>query len=283
MAIVSTGQPVSGELLPEAWVVCETIRATHDCVTLVLEREDGAPSTAFSPGQFNMLYQFGIGESAISISGDAAEPGRLVHTIRDVGAVTHSLCGRGLGDFVGVRGPFGSDWGIQEQQGKDIVIVAGGIGLAPLRPVIYHVARNRASYNNVTLLAGARRPRDFLYKDELDAWRALDIQIGMTVDTATRAWTGPIGFVTTLIRRAHFDAGATAAFVCGPELMMRFTAEELMRLGMRPADIMVSMERNMKCAIGLCGHCQFGPEFVCIDGPVFPWPRVRELISIREI
>jgi len=283
MANAKTDVAAPGALLPESWVVRETIRASGDTVTLVLEPQSESSYRPYRPGQFNMLYQFGIGESAISISGDAEQPGRLVHTIHDAGAVTHALCQSGLGDIVGVRGPFGSDWGIQSQRGKDIVIVAGGIGVAPVRPIIYHVIRHRADYNNVALLMGARRPRDLLFGDEVEAWREHDIEVGITVDTAGLAWTGAIGFVTTMIRRATFDPDMTAAFVCGPEIMMRFTAEEFIRLGVPASAIVVSMERNMQCAVGLCGHCQFGPEFVCVDGPVFPWPRVKSLMAIREL
>jgi NAD(P)H-flavin reductase len=188
------------------------------------------------------------------------------------------------GDLVGVRGPFGSHWPVDEANGSDVVIVAGGIGLAPLRPVMYKILSERKKYGNVVLLYGTRGPEDILYRRELEKWRGqFDLEVNVTVDRAMDKWHGHVGVVTTLIPNATFDPLHTVAMVCGPEVMMRFTIRELQRCGMGGDKIFVSMERNMKCAVGFCGRCQFGPAFICKDGPVFRYSDIKELLSIREI
>jgi len=275
-------QPVH-PTLPHLWRVSKVKRETPDTKTLELEPVN-RELWYFQPGQFNMLYVFGVGEVPISISGDPANPHRLIHTIRDVGAVTHHLCSLKPGEVIGVRGPFGSGWPIQDAEGSDVVIVAGGIGLAPLRPVIYHVLAHRGKYGNVVLLYGARSPKDLLYLKELEHWRGrFDLQVEVTVDVAEAEWYGHVGVVTTLIPRAEFDPSETTAFICGPEIMMRFTVQALEERGVPHETIYLSMERNMKCAIGLCGHCQFGPTFVCKDGPVFPFHKIARWFRIREV
>lgn len=270
-------------LLPQPWLVREVTRETADVVTLQAVPGEGAQAMRFGPGQFNMLYVFGVGEVPISISGDAADSTRLVHTIRDVGLVSRALCALKPGELLGVRGPFGSRWPIEEQAGRDIIVAAGGIGLAPLRPVLCHVLRHRDRYGRVALLYGARKPDELLFGAELEMWRKADIQIEVTVDHADAHWRGHVGVVTTLTRRAKFDAANAAAFICGPEVMMRFTAAELEERGVDSERLFISMERNMKCAVGFCGHCQLGPEFICMDGPVFAWPRMRRLITVRGL
>jgi NAD(P)H-flavin reductase len=245
------------------------------------------PSVAvspFAPGQFNMLYVFGVGEIPISISGDPTKPKMLVHTTRVVGTVTQAMRRLKRGDVVGVRGPFGSSWPVEEAQGNDVTIVAGGIGLAPLRPALYHILSHREKYGKVVLLYGARAPEDILYRDEVSQWRAhFDLDVYVTVDRATGKWRGNVGVVTTLIPRAPFDPLSTVAMICGPEVMMRFTALELQKRGVGSDTIFVSMERNMKCAVGFCGHCQFGPTFICKDGPVFRYSRVKDWLAKWEI
>lgn len=268
-------------MLPRAWQVRSTVRETVDVVTLELVPGVGVDAAAWLPGQFNMLYVFGVGEVPISIAGGAA--GHVLHTIREVGPVSRALGALAPGDCVGLRGPFGTPWPIAAAHGADIVVAAGGIGLAPLRPVIEQVCREREAYGAAVVLYGVRKPADQLFPDRYDAWRAQGIQFEMTVDHADQQWQGNVGVVTTLVRRARFDASRAEAFLCGPEVMMRFTAQELERAGVRPARTWVSMERNMQCALGFCGHCQLGPEFICMDGPVFAWPRMRELIAVREL
>jgi len=244
------------------------------------------PASAFGfvPGQFNMLYMFGLGEVAISLSGDPAEGHRIVHTVRAVGAVSQAITGLGRNDVIGMRGPYGSYWPVLDSDGSDVVIVAGGLGLAPLRPVIYHVLAHRERYGRVVVLYGARGPTDILYRRELEAWRRrLDVEITVTVDHAAADWQGNVGVVPSLIPRMPIDPDHAVGMLCGPEIMMRFTVDALRQRGLPMDRIFLSMERNMKCATGHCGHCQFGPAFVCRDGPVFRFDRIAPFFNIREI
>jgi len=269
-------------ILPHLYRLQRMKKETHDTFTLELEPVDGKPS--FIPGQFNMLYVFGVGEVPISISGNPANSGILVHTIRAVGTVTKAMHRLRRGDMLGVRGPFGSHWPIDEAAGNDVMIVAGGIGLAPLRPVLYHLLLHRHDYGNIVLLYGARTPQDLLYKHELERWRGrFDLEVEVTVDSATGGWRGNVGVVIALIPRAKFDPLHTTAMICGPEMMMRFTVAELRKCGVAEENIYISMERNMKCGVGFCGHCQFGPTFICKDGPVFRYDRIKEFFGKREV
>lgn len=278
-------QGAEDHLVPQLYRVEHKREETPDTYTLELEPEpeSGAHGFPFGPGQFNMLYAFGVGDVPISISGDPTPGGLLVHTLRSVGPVTRALCKLLPGDVLGVRGPFGSRWPSEELVGKDVVIVTGGIGLAPLRPTIYEIASHRADYQNVSLLYGARTPHDLLYTDELESWPLRDdIDTQVTVDAAEAGWKGKVGVVTKLIPGARFDPLNTVALICGPEVMMRFTIMDLKNRGLADEQIYVSLERNMKCAVGLCGHCQLGPYFICKDGPVFRYDRVADLMKIRE-
>jgi NAD(P)H-flavin reductase len=274
-------------LAPMTPVFCRVLKThqeTHDTFTMELEPPEGTHAFAFAPGQFNMLYVFGAGEVPISISGNPDHPDTMVHTIREVGAVTRAMGALKRGDLLGVRGPFGTSWPVEEAAGRDVVIVAGGIGLAPLRPAIYSILANRQKYGRVVLMYGTRNPDDILFRKELEGWRArLDLSVHVTVDRAMAAWRGSVGVVTTIIPRARFESNTALVMVCGPEAMMRFTVVELQNRGVGLEQIYVSAERNMKCAIGLCGHCQMGPEFICKDGPVFRYDRVQPFFKIREI
>jgi NAD(P)H-flavin reductase len=255
-------------MTPVWGTIASVRRELEDTVTLTIDPAGG--DLIFAPGQFTMLYAFGIGEVPISISGDPAHPELLVQTIRRAGAVTSALCDLMPGDSIGVRGPFGNPWPVVEAEGGDTVFVAGGIGLAPLRPAIYAVLANRAKYSDVVLLYGARSPQELLYAQELREWGArFDMTVLVTVDRGERAWTGSVGVVTKLVRRGPYDPDETTAFVCGPEIMMRFSAAELLNRGIGRNHVYLSMERNMKCGFGSCGHCQMGRRFVCSDGPVF--------------
>jgi NAD(P)H-flavin reductase len=235
-----------------------------------------------------MLYLFGAGEVAISISGDPARGDELVHTVRAVGSVTTPLCTLRRGAQLGVRGPFGAGWPLAEAEGGDVVVVAGGLGLAPLRPAVYHLLRHRERYRRVAILVGARTPEELLYRRELPRWRKPGVELLVTVDRAGPDWDGHVGVVAALVddlARAWggLDGPATTAMVCGPEVMMRFTARALADRGLVPARTFLSMERNMKCAVGLCGHCQYGPLFICKDGPVLRLDRIAWLLDRREI
>jgi NAD(P)H-flavin reductase len=269
---------------PTPFVVSQVSRETDDTFTLLLRPADERGVLRFAPGQFNMLYVFGVGEVPISISGDPARPELLVHTVRAVGAATRAMQKLAKGAMVGVRGPFGTSWPMEAAQGHDVVVVAGGIGLAPLRPALYHLLLHRVQYGRLVLLYGARTPRDMLFRRELREWRSrFDLDVEVTVDRATSEWQGAVGVVTKLVGRAPFDPESAVAFVCGPEVMIRFAVLALQRRGMVDTNVFVSMERNMKCAVGFCGHCQFGPAFVCKDGPVFRYDRTLPFFSLREV
>ena len=271
-------------MLPSPYRVQRVRQDTYDTFTLELQSANGTDGLRFSAGQFNMLYVFGVGEVPISISGDPATPATLVHTTRVVGTVTKAMRKLKRGDMLGVRGPFGTHWPVAEAVGNDAVIVAGGIGLAPLRPALYALLAQREKFGKVVLLYGTRTPSDILFRRELESWRSrLDLEVFVTVDRATGNWRGNVGVVTTLIPKAPFDPRNAVAMVCGPEIMMRYTVLELQKRGVAAEHIFLSLERNMKCAVGFCGHCQYGPTFICKDGPVFRYDRIKGLFTMREI
>jgi NAD(P)H-flavin reductase len=260
-------------------------RETHDTWTLSIDAASaGTDGFAFHPGQFNMLCAFGIGEIPVSLSGDPEGGGSLVHTVRAVGAASEAITRLKPGDPIGLRGPYGTAWPVQESVGCDVLVVAGGLGLAPLRPAIYRLLAERERYGHVAVLYGTRSPADILFRHELERWRRrFDITIEVTVDHADVGWHGHVGVVTKLIERAAFDPDHAVALVCGPEIMMRFAAGALQNAGLKPEHIHLSLERNMKCAIGLCGHCQFGPTLLCRDGAVMRYDRVRPVLTVREL
>ena len=269
-------------MIPEPFEVLSTRQDTRDTWTLSLKSCDGRP-VPFEPGQFMMISAGGAGEVPISISGDPDEPELLVHTVRAVGLATEALCSAKPGRILAVRGPFGRSWPVAELEGQDVVVAAGGIGLAPLRPAIVALLARREHYGRLVLLYGGRAPDQLLYGEELEAWAARRMEVHITVDSAGPEWLGHVGVVTRLIARAKVDGPATAALTCGPEVMMRFTVAGLRDTGVDPEQIYVSMERNMQCGIGHCGHCQFGPSLVCRDGPVYRWSEVEPWIGIREL
>jgi NAD(P)H-flavin reductase len=280
MATAITSDP----MLPQPYLVREVAKETPDTFTLRLEPGNEANGTSFQPGQFSMLWVFGVGELPISISGDPALHDRLVYTVRSVGQATHSLVNQQVGDGVGVRGPFGTGWPANAARGRDVMVVAGGIGLAPLRPLIYQVLQNRKDYGRLLILYGGRSPRELLYRKELAAWaRHRETQVLVTVDYGGLGWRGHVGVVTTLFKYCRVQPARTVAMVCGPEIMMRFVTRELETQGLSRGDIYLSMERNMKCAVGFCGHCQYGPHFICKDGPVFRYEQMRKLLERYEL
>jgi NAD(P)H-flavin reductase len=274
----------SAALLPRPFRVTRARRELVDVWTLELEASDGEGPVRFQPGQFTMIYVFGVGEVPLSISGDPAQPEVLVHTVRAVGAVTRAVCAAKKDDVLGVRGPYGEGWPLEAALGRDVVIMAGGLGLAPLRPLVRAVVARRGAFGRVVLLIGARTPASLLFARELARWRArFDLDVRATVDAGDPKWNGDVGVITTLIPRAPFGFATTTAFVCGPEVMMRFAAADLVLRGVPPDKVFLSMERNMKCAVGVCGHCQFGPAFVCKDGPVFSYAGIETSLRIREV
>ncbi len=274
---------VADPMLPIPYVVAEKRQDLADTWTLELEPAGGDGVGAFGPGQFSMLYAFGAGEVPISVSGGGEAGGRVGHTIRAVGAATSALCSIEPGHQVGLRGPFGNSWPVQEAEGGDVVVVCGGIGLAPLRLALNHLIANRDSYRAVSLLYGARSPDEMLFFNELQDWREAGIDVKYTVDAASGDWDARVGLVTKLIPIAGFEGARATAMICGPEVMMRFVTTALRERDVPIDRIHVSLERNMKCAIGHCGHCQLGHRFVCKDGPVFPVGRIGTLLGVREL
>jgi NAD(P)H-flavin reductase len=274
---------VADPMLPTSYVVAAKRQELTDTWTLELEPAGGDGVGAFQPGQFSMLYAFGAGEVPISISGGGEAGGRIGHTIRAVGAATRALCAVEPGQQVGLRGPFGTSWPLEGAEGGDVVVVTGGIGLAPLRLAIQRLIANRDSYRAMALLYGARSPDEMLFFSELQGWREAGIDVKYTVDTASGEWDGRVGLVTKLIPITGFEGARTTALVCGPEVMMRFVSAALRERGVPADSTHVSLERNMKCAIGHCGHCQLAHRFVCKDGPVFPVGRIGTLLGMREL
>lgn len=269
--------------LPLPYRVLAVHQDTPDVVTLDMEPV-GAAIPEPKPGQFTMLYAFGVGEAPISVSGAPVDGAPLVHTVRGVGAVSNAIIRLHPGQEIGVRGPYGTAWPIEEADSHDILFVAGGLGLAPLRPAVRHVLANRDRYGRVSLLYGTRGPEDMLYREELTEWRRmLDVEIEVTVDHADRTWRGAVGVVTNLIPRAGFDPAHTTAMVCGPEVMMRFSIMGLQGAGLPFERTYLSLERSMKCGMGLCGRCQFGADFVCKEGAVMRYDRIAHVFTVREI
>ena len=281
---IMAGTITTDPMLPQPYRIRDVAKETPDTFSLKLAPQAGANGMSFQPGQFSMLWVFGVGELPISISGDPALQDRLVYTVRSVGQATHSLVNQRVGDSVGVRGPFGTGWPVEAARGRDVVVVAGGIGLAPLRPVIYQVLQNRKDYGRLVILYGTRSPRDLLYRKEMATWaRNRETQALVTVNYGGLSWRGHVGVVTTLFKYARLNPARSLAMVCGPEIMMRFVTRELETQGLGPGDIYLSMERNMKCAVGFCGHCQYGPHFICKDGPVFGYEQMRPLWEKYEL
>lgn len=252
---------------------------TPDTVTLRLEPV-GAALADFAPGQFAMVHSFGRGEIPVSVSSVQATGG-LAHTIRSVGAVSDGLCATRVGEVVGLRGPYGTSWELEWAHGSDVLVVAGGIGLAPLRPLILRALAEPEAYGRVDVLIGARTPADLIGREEVAGWPTAFT--GVSVDQPDKDWRGDVGVVTQLLDRADFDPDATWAFVCGPEPMIRATARELSFRGVPRERIRVSLERNMRCATGHCGHCQLGPLLLCRAGPVVDWVQAEPLLSVREL
>ncbi|MEZ0090920.1 FAD/NAD(P)-binding protein [Streptacidiphilus sp. EB129] len=280
---------------PLPYLVRHRLRENGDTVTLDLVPL-GEALPAYRPGQFSMLCAFGVGEIPVSVSD--VTPGRdaLGHTVRGVGKVSEALCRLRPGEVVGVRGPYGNDWALgarpQDDEdpvtalgtdpGEDLLVLAGGLGLSPLRPVVVQALSQPGVYGWLTVLAGARSPQDLVHRADLTQWRALG-EARITVDRPGPGWTGPVGLVTDLLRHAVFRPERTTAFVCGPEPMMRASADALLRRGVAPERIRLSLERNMRCATAWCGHCQLGQVIVCRDGPVFTWKQASELLGVAEL
>ncbi len=280
--IDATGSPMT----PAPYRIRAKVAENAESVTLTLEPLAGRLDTP-APGQFVMLYAFGVGEIPMSYSGDPAgdaAAGTLTHTIRCVGAVSAALHDADIGAVVGVRGPFGTSWELPAAAGRDLVVVAGGCGLAPLRPLVLAALAERDRYGSIVLVVGERTPQHFLFGPELEAWAAGPaLRVVRTVDRPAPGWPGDVGVVTEPLRHLSLHPERTTAYLCGPEPMIRFGAAALIDKGVAVRDIQVSLERNMQCGIGLCGHCQLGPLLLCLDGPVVGYEVACELLRIGEL
>jgi NAD(P)H-flavin reductase len=264
----------------EAEIVARTAESA-DIFSLDLRLTDGEPY-AFEPGQFNMLYLYGCGEVPISIVAETSGDDTLSHTIRALGRVTRGLAKLGVGDRIGLRGPFGRGWPMREAEGRNVIVVTGGLGCAPSVSIIHHILTHRQNYRRLSILQGVKHTDDLIWREQYDAWARMDdVQVLLAADIAHPGWDGHVGLVTALFDQLSLDPEDTLAMLCGPEIMMRASAEDLHARGLAPDSIHLSMERNMQCAVGHCGHCQFGQHFVCRDGPVFRWPEVRDLLGAR--
>ncbi|MEW1908086.1 FAD/NAD(P)-binding protein [Kitasatospora sp. NPDC085895] len=262
--------------VPVPYRVLSSRPETSDCVSLTLAA-DGASLPAFSPGQFAMVYAFGVGEVPISVS--AVGDRTVTFTVRAVGAVSAAICRSAPGGALGLRGPFGTGWNLDGTDGSDVLVVAGGLGLAPLRPAVHRLL---GGAGRLTVLVGTRTPADLLFPGELARWSDR-CRVEVTVDRPTPQWRGSVGVVTALLDRVAVGAGTATALVCGPEVMMRRTADALLARGMPPERIQISLERNMRCGTGHCGHCQLGPLLLCRDGPVVDCAVSRRLLAVREL
>jgi NAD(P)H-flavin reductase len=270
-------------MVPSVYTVKSNVRDLSDVVTITVAPLGGVVP-AFCPGQFCMLYIPGVGEVPISISGSPSERAFLTFTIRDVGNVSRALTLLMVDDQIGLRGPFGTGWPVEQARQSDLLVIAGGLGLAPLRPVLYTVQENRDEYRKVILLYGTRSPETRLYEEEYRKWKDTgQIEMHRTVDVAPSGYRGRVGLVTRLIPAALEQLRKPVAMLCGPEVMMRFCAQELAGAGLEPSQVYLSLERNMKCAVGVCGRCQYGPEFICKDGPVLSYERIQRQLQIREL
>lgn len=280
---LATALASADPMVPRPFRIVRRRREVDGCFTLELESQDGQPY-AFRPGQFNMLYVFGVGEVAISVSGDCRDPSRLIHTVREVGTVTRAMAALRPGDSIGVRGPFGHPWPIEEAYGQDVLFVTGTIGLAPLRPLILEVLNRRERFGKVVLCYGSRGTHDILYEGQLHQWRGrFDMQVHVTVHSAPAGYRGRVGSVANLVKIARFDPEQTTAYVCRSETMTRPAVQALYERGVTADRIYVTLERNMKCGVGFCGHCQMGGSFMCKDGPVYRYDTIEHVFSVREL
>lgn len=269
----------AGALTPVLHRVVGTWTEAPGVTTLEL-RPEGPALPEPRPGQFDMVTALGVGQAPISIAGDPGS--RRRYTVRDVGPVSHALCRTPAGATVGVQGPFGTSWTLPGPE-TDAVVVAGGIGLASLRSAVRHLLTLRGGGRGVTVLLGVRSPEHVVFGSEMDRWKEAGVTVGITCDHATPGWTGPVGLVTDLVATAPFDPSRTRALVCGPEPMLRATARALVARGVVPERIEVSMERNMQCGVGWCGHCQLGPVLLCRDGPVLTYGgRADRLLEVPD-
>lgn len=269
--------------LPMEAEVVERVQETPSLFTLRLRFCDPDINAAYHsvPGQFNMLYLYGVGEVPISIVSDPGRDTLLDHTIRAVGRVTDGLAKLQPGDRLGIRGPYGRGWPLEMAKDKDVVILTGGLGCAPVVSAIKHVIHHRGDYGRLVIMQGVKHSDDLIWREQYEAWsKQANTQVLLAADIAGNNWPWMVGRVTGLLEQAEFDKTNCTVMMCGPEIMMKFSIQELLQREIPEQNIWVTMERNMQCAIGHCGHCQFGGAFVCKDGPVFSYPEIKPLFGV---
>ncbi len=255
---------------------------TPDTKTFTLRFRGAEDSQAFRylPGQFVELSVFGCGEAPFCIASSPTRPGAFETTVRRTGKLTDALHRLEAGAEVGIRGPFGNGFDVEGARGKDLLFVAGGIGLPPLRSLIWNVLDERDRFRNVTILYGARTPADLVYKDELAKWQGAEgVEFHVTVDNSAPGWTGNVGMVPILFTKTTLKPETTLAYVCGPPIMIKFVVQDLFMRGFREESVISTLERMMQCGIGKCNHCAIGHRYVCRDGPVFNFRQIREMVE----
>jgi len=270
--------------LPYEAIILERIEEAPSLFTLRIKLTDDALQDAyeFAPGQFNMLYLYGVGEVPISIVNDPDDSHVIDHTIRVVGRVTRGMNQLKAGDRIGLRGPYGHGWPVDAAKNKDIVIITGGLGCAPVVSVINYIEQRRDEYGHLNIVQGVKHTADFIWKQRYDKWRELnDTNVLLAADMGQPLWPFHIGPVTELFDQLQFNPQNTVAMMCGPEGLMRVACKHMLEHQVNAAQIYLSMERNMQCAVGHCGHCQYGSEFICKDGPVFSYDRIRTLFETK--
>jgi NAD(P)H-flavin reductase len=276
--------PKTNPYLPMAAEVVDNIEEAPGINTLRLRLRDAQQRAdyRFAPGQFNMLYLANVGEVPISISSDPGDVEFIDHTIRAVGRVTEGMVRLKAGDIMGLRGPFGAGWPMEQAKGRNLLVITGGIGCAPTASVVQYAHARRDQYGKISVCHGVRKPDDLIYGERFANWcKAPDTVCMFASQEPAPGWSGRTGLVTQLLDDLAPEAIEGMAMMCGPEPMMRAVAEELLNRGRPIEDIYVSMERGMQCGLGHCGHCQYGPDFICKDGPVFPYARVRRLMPVK--
>ena len=273
---------MSDPFLPGVARIVGVADETPDTKTFALRFREARNGNGFPflPGQFVELSVFGYGEAPFCIASSPTRPDTLETTVRRAGQLTDALHRLAAGDEVGLRGPFGNGFEVEAARGKDLLFVGGGIGLPPLRSLIWNVLDQRASFGRVTILYGARTPHDLVYKDELKTWAARpDVEVRVTVDLAEPGWSGTVGVVPVLFNKVTLRPESTLAFVCGPPVMIRFVVRDLLARGFSEEAVISTLERMMQCGIGKCNHCAIGHRYVCRDGPVFNCAQIRELVE----
>ncbi len=275
---------MDNDYLPHEAHIIERIRESPTLFTLRVEFSDPELQAAYSfePGQFNMLYLHGAGEVPISIVSDPIDEHIIEHTIRNVGRVTNGLSALQAGDRIGIRGPYGRGWPLRNAEQKDVIVITGGLGCAPVVSVINYIVRRRERFGHLNIVQGVKHSSDFIWRERYDCWREIpDTQVLLAADAGEALWPWHIGRVTGLFKALQYDPRHTIVMMCGPEGMMRVVVKEMLERGISESELWLSMERSMKCAIGHCGHCQYGGRFVCKDGPVFSYPEVRSLFGVK--